>query len=97
MLGHRKRTEQALAEMRKNIEIMRLKYEIFRSCVEDRLVLMDKELREAREESTELGRKLVIARAENAALLERLEALERAHWHKGIENNCTECRKIWNK
>ena len=27
----------------------------------------------------------------------RLDALERAHWHDGIENNCTECKEVWGK
>ena len=27
----------------------------------------------------------------------RLDALERAHWHDGIESNCTECKEVWNK
>ena len=27
----------------------------------------------------------------------RLDALERANWQRGIENNCTECREVWSK
>lgn len=49
----------------------------------DKMIRLERELHEVREE--------------NAGLLMRLEALERAHWHEGIEQNCTECREVWNK
>lgn len=83
MWGHRKRTEQALAELRESVEAVREKYKETRGRTLDMLIRMEHELHEAR--------------AENAALLERLEALERAHWHDGIQSNCTECREVWSK
>ena len=46
----------------------------------DKMIRLERELHEVREE--------------NAGLLIRLEALERAHWYEGIEQNCTECRGV---
>lgn len=77
------RRKQALAEMQKRIDAVQEKHKETRGWTLDMLTRLEYELHEAR--------------AENAALLERLEALERAHWHDGIENNCTECREVWNK
>ena len=53
------------------------------SWVIDKMIRLERELHEVREE--------------NAGLLMRLDALERTHWHEGIEQNCTECREVWNK
>lgn len=83
MWGHRKRTEQALAELREKTEASLENCGRFMKWTENTLMRLDKELNEAR--------------AASAELFKRLEALERANWHKGIENNCTECREAWNK
>lgn len=83
MWGRRKRTERTLAEIRERMEALWENHKEIRGWTVDKLIRMERDLHEAR--------------AENAALLERLEALERAHWHDGIESNCTECREIWNK